>query len=92
MTDRANAVALYRFLAEFTQLRTKVIRDIASYEQDGQVIWSADVPREPDCDCIAWRHNPDGTPGGDVSAERWIEIRRPQLRKRPVNPTLQRDL
>lgn len=87
MTDRANAVALYRFLAEFTQLRTKVIRDIASYEQqDGQVIWSADVPHEPDCDCIAWRHDPGGTPGGDLSAESWLEIRRPRLRRHPEPP------
>lgn len=44
MTERDRTIALYTFLKEFVQLRTKTIRDISRYEQDGQVIWAADIP------------------------------------------------
>lgn len=69
MTDREGAVALYRFLSEFTQLRTTTVRDISRYEQEGQVIWAADVPRDSGCDCIAWRRCGSDAPGGDGTDE-----------------------
>lgn len=53
MTERDRTIALYTFLKEFVQLRTKTIRNISRYEQDGQVIWAADIPREDGCHCIA---------------------------------------
>ncbi len=46
MAERDRAIELYTFLKEFVQLRTRTIRDVSSYEQDGEVIWAADIPRE----------------------------------------------
>ena len=81
MTERERAAALYTFLREFAQLRMRTIRDISSYERDGQVIWAADIPREPGCDCIAWhRHAPD------AAEEVWLEIRKPRLTRPPKPP------
>ena len=81
MIERERAISLYTFLKEFTQLRTKTIRDISRYEQDGQVIWTADIPREQGCNCIAWHRD---TP--DASDEMWLEIRRPHLTQPPKPP------
>ena len=86
MTERDRAVALYTFLKEFVQLRTKTIRDISRYEQDGQVIWAADIPREHGCHCIAWhRETPEAT-ADDAPDEVWIEIRKPRLTRPPEPP------
>ena len=52
MTERDRTIALYTFLREFVQLRTKTVRDISRYEQDGQVIWAADIPREHGCHAL----------------------------------------
>ena len=88
MTEREQAVALYTFLKEFVQLRTKTIRDISSYERDGQVIWTADIPREQGCDCIAWHRDASGASGDDASDEVWLEIRKPRLTQPPEPPEL----
>ena len=53
LTERDRAIGLYTFLKEFVQLRTRTIRDVSSYEQDGEVIWAADIPREHGCHCAA---------------------------------------
>ena len=81
MTEREQAAALYTFLREFAQLRTRTIRDISTYERDGQVIWAADIPREPGCDCIAWHRD---TP--DAPDEVWLEMRKPRLTRPPKPP------
>ena len=47
MKERESAVALYTFLREFAQLRTRTIRDVDAYEQ---VIWASDIPRQQGCD------------------------------------------
>ena len=78
VTDRENAVALYTFLKEFAQLRTRNVRDIDNYDQ---VIWVSDIPREPGCDCIAWHRDADGEPD-----EIWLEIRKPRLTRPPDPP------
>ena len=80
MTDREGAIALYTFLKEFAQLRTRTIRDISAYEQ---VIWAADVPREPGCDCIAWHRE-----ASDAAGETWLELRKPRLTRPPEPPAL----
>ena len=80
MTKREDAVALYTFLKEFAQLRTGTVRDVSEYEQ---VIWAADIPRKPGCDCIAWHREPSGTPD-----EVWLEIRKPRLTRPPEPPEL----
>ena len=81
MTEREQAAALYTFLREFAQLRTRTIRDISSYERDGQVIWAADIPREPGCDCIAWHRD-----APDAPDEVWLEMRKPRLTRPPKPP------
>ena len=83
MTDREGAIALYTFLQEFVQLRTRTVREVSQYEQ---VIWAADVPREPGCDSIAWHREEPETP-----EEVWLEIRKPRLTRPPEPPELARD-
>ena len=86
MTERDRAIALYTFLREFVQLRTKTIRDISRYEQDGQVIWAAEIPREHGCHCISWhRVTPDASVD-EAPDEVWIEIRKPRLTRPPEPP------
>ena len=85
-TKRERAIALYTFLKEFSQLRTKTIRQISSYERDGQVIWVSEIPREPGCDCIAWRRDAPDADGTDASDEVWLELRRPDLTPPPEPP------
>lgn len=86
MTERERAVALYTFLNEFVQLRTKTIRDISSYERDGQIIWATDIPQEPGCHCIARRRDAPEVPGDDAPDEVWIEIRKPHRTPPPEPP------
>ena len=81
MTEREQAAALYTFLREFAQLRTRTIRDISTYERDGQVIWAADIPREPGCDCVAWHRD-----APDAPDEVWLEMRKPRLTRPPKPP------
>ena len=83
MTDRERAVALYTFLKEFAQLRTRTVRDISQYEQ---VIWAIDVPREPGCDSIAWHREVAG-----ALDEVWLEIRKPRLTPPPEPPAVVSD-
>ena len=91
MTERENAIALYSFLKEFAQLRTKITRDASQYERDGQVLWASEIPRESGCYCIAWDRDPSST-----SEEVWVEIRKPRPSQppeppEPVNPWVRRD-
>ena len=86
MTERERALALYTFLQGFVQLRTKTIRDISRYEQDGQVIWAADIPREHGCHCVAWHRDTPEASGDDAPDEVWIEIRKPHPTRPPEPP------
>ena len=83
MSERERAVALYTFLKEFAQLRTRTVRDVDAYDQ---VIWVSDIPQQPGCDCIAWHRDVD-----DVSDKLWLEIRRPRLKRPPEPPELAQD-
>ena len=83
MTERENAIALYSFLKEFAQLRTKITRDVSQYEREGQVLWAYQIPRESGCYCIAWDRDPSST-----SDEVWVEIRKPRPSQPPGPPEL----
>ena len=83
MTERDNAIALYTFLKEFAQLRTKITRDISQYEREGQVLWAYQIPRESGCYCIAWDRDPSST-----SDDVWVEIRKPRPSPPPEPPEL----
>ena len=75
---RDRAIRLFAFLREMTSLRTKVIQ---SFEQYDNVIWFADIPREPGCHCAAW-----GTGATPEDNTTWIEVRKPQLAAPPDPP------
>ena len=49
---RKRAVNLFTFLRELVSLRTTVVRSCESYDR---VLWIDQVPREGECDCIAFR-------------------------------------
>src|SRR5664280_4794 len=75
---KTRAVNLFTFLREVVNLRTKVVRDLAAYET---VIWLANVPREPECRCIAWEPRRD-----EEADSTWIEVRKPRLVGPPKLP------
>lgn len=62
---RDKAVRLFTYLKEVCQLRFVVVRDCRNYDQ---LLWFQDVPREPECFCIAWN-------GPTEANESWIEVR-----------------
>jgi len=63
---RNKAVRLFTYLKEVCQLRFVVRRDCRDYDH---LLWLYDIPREPECFCIAW--------GGPTETnESWIEVRR----------------
>lgn len=75
---RERATALYTFLKEFTELRTKTTRTVDQYEQ---VLWFSDVPHETECDCAAWHRGLDGDSG-----EVWLSVRQPRPPAAPRPP------
>ena len=76
---RLRATALYTFLRDFVELRSKTVRSITQYEE---VLWCADLPREEECDCIAWRRAEDGE-----SDEAWLTVRQPRINPPPSPPS-----
>src|ERR1044071_2068881 len=75
-TTRARAIAIFTYLRDLAQFRTKPIRDVDDYPR---VFWFADVPRERGCHSIAWE-----TPVEDVDTD-WLEVQR-QPEPRPPSP------
>ena len=73
--NRDQATRLYKFLREFTQLRTKTTRSVDQYDQ---VLWLTDVPHEPECDCAAWHRGRE-----EETSENWLRIEKPKLRNAP---------
>jgi len=63
---RNKAIRLFTYLKEICQLRFVVVRDCRNYDQ---LLWFHDIPREPECFCIAWS-------GQSETNESWIEVRR----------------
>ena len=75
---RKRAVALFTFLRELVSLRTTVVRNCESYDR---VLWIDEVPREAECDCIAFR-----APRGDEAEEWWLQVRKPVFSEPPAAP------
>jgi len=67
---------LIDFLTRVALLRTKVNRDVASYEQ---VVWLSSVPRDKNCFTQAWGRSED------AEAHEWLEV---EARKEPGFPTV----
>ncbi len=72
---RNQGIALFTFLKELAQLRTRTIRDLAQYEE---ILWLSEIPREPQCHCATWYK---GVEGGTSDA--WLEVHKPELRPPP---------
>jgi len=74
---RENAINLFTFLRELTQLRTKNIRTLENY---AEVLWLCDIPREQGCFTQAWGITNQG------QEDIWIEIKKPRLPSLPDVP------
>ena len=72
---RDRAQRLFRFLREMSELKSKTTRTIDQYED---IIWLNDIPDNELCFNIAKRQDP--------SAEKWIEIKKPNLQPVPPIP------
>ncbi len=71
------AINLFTFLREVVALRSKIVRSLDNYEQ---VVWLADIPREPECHCVAWN------PAAESDSQTWLEVRKPRLHPPPIPP------
>src|SRR5689334_2972536 len=78
---RDKAVRLFTYLKEVCQLRFVVVRDCRNYDQ---ILWLHDIPRQPECLCIAWNESTEST-------ESWIEVRRGAEPVCPPVPTVCKD-
>lgn len=72
---RNQGIALFTFLKELAQLRTRTIRDIAQYDE---VLWLSEIPRESQCHCAAWHKGAEGE-----TSDAWLEVHKPELRPPP---------
>jgi hypothetical protein len=77
---REQAIGLFTFLHDLTELRSKTVRALAQYEK---VLWFHEIPREPECHCIAWARSAD-----EDASEVWLEVKKPRLRSPPRVPEL----
>lgn len=77
---RDKSIRLFTYLHDLTSLRTRKIRDLASYDE---VLWLKKIPREKECFCLVW-----GVPEGEEAGETWVEIRKPRLRPPPNPPSI----
>ena len=75
---KGRAVRLFTFLREVIKLRTKMVRTLDAYER---VIWIDEIPREPECQCIAWAE-----PTEDEVDGVWLEVKKPRLQPSPKLP------
>lgn len=73
---RERAIAIFTYLRDLAQLRTKPTRDVDDYPR---VLWFADIPHEKGCHTIAWE------PSSEESEADWLEIQR-QPDTRPPSP------
>lgn len=75
---REKAINLFKFLRDFTKLRSKVIRTVDSFDE---VMWFDEIPSEPECYCVTM--DPDG---GSSQQGVWISVRKPTLSDHPAPP------
>lgn len=78
---RDKAVRLFTYLKEVCQLRFVMVRDCRNYDH---LLWFYDIPREPECFCIAWN-------GPTETNESWIEVRRSPEPACPPVPNVCKD-
>jgi len=80
-TDKA--VQLFTYLRELCALRTSHVRDVSQYDE---VFWFGDIPRERQCQCIAWRIGQNEDELDEEPSELWVEVHKPVLKAPPEVP------
>jgi hypothetical protein len=70
------AARLFRYLAALAELRSKTVRDLASYEA---AFWLSELPQEKECYCGGWR-------GCGAAEDHWIRIDKPEKPQAPQPP------
>src|SRR5260221_4413687 len=78
---RGDAIRLYTLLKEFTEPRTQTVRSLDTYDE---VLWFADIPRQPECDCVMWQDPGEGAAG--ETSEVWLEVHKPRIPALPDPP------
>jgi very-short-patch-repair endonuclease len=80
--DKSRVIRLVDYLIRLASLRTKIIRDVAEYQN---VLWIKDIPRQKGCFTQAW--------GGDedFDSDVWIEVQTHREPDLPGIPPLCKD-
>ena len=71
--EQSKLIRLIEYLTRLASLRTRLVRDVAEYEQ---ILWLSSIPREKGCFTQAWGREED------IDSDVWIEIqnlREPEL-------------
>src|SRR5262249_41787996 len=74
----SKALRLARYLREIVGLLSTTVYDVNKYES---VLWSGDMPQEPECQSPAW--NDDYEPG-----DPWLVVHKQQFPKLPLPPEI----
>ncbi|TWH52013.1 uncharacterized protein DUF559 [Sporomusa sp. KB1] len=74
---RDRAIRLFTFLRQLSELRTKTVRSLESYEN---VLWLSEIPKTKGCFFYAWTN--EANPNKDS----WIEIDKPYIIPAPLVP------
>jgi hypothetical protein len=77
---RERALRLLRYLQEFIKLRSKFVRTVEDYKNDGLVVWLADIPQEQGCASPLWAELGEGRHGT------WLEVQKQTLPAVPELP------
>ena len=77
-TIRDRSLRLFRFLEQLTEMQSKAVRSLASYDQ---VLWINDIPQNPQyCDCVAWTGN------AKRAKDYWVMVKKPPISFPPTPP------
>lgn len=77
--DRSRAIAIFRYLRDLAQLRSKIVRDLTSYER---TFWLDELRGRPDCEARCFR---EVDVSDRIDGDEWAVVRK---RAEPVRPPL----
>ncbi|MFC2141923.1 AAA domain-containing protein, partial [Acidobacteriota bacterium] len=77
---RKKAIKLFTYLKELSALRTTQAKDIEKYDQ---VLWFSDIPKEKNCNCIAWDLLDSKEDEEASRSDLWMEVHKPRLKSPP---------
>ena len=76
--EKNKALRLIEFLTEVAKLKTRIVRDVRSYEQ---VLWISDIPAEKGCYARAWHRE-------EEDSEIWLEVQPQDEPEEPLIPEI----